>query len=209
MLTPDDIRNPRTKSGYRGVGTLPRSNRVYYQAQAYGGSLSIANHAYRGPCRKDPRDAAQDYCDFVNANRTARRPAALKSAGHKRPQRRSQTVPAEVAAARGVLRDWAAQKKDKQGYIYLIAEVAGLPYGAVKVGYSTNPLRRPAELQTGNPRRLHLVAHKPGTEADEAALHAKYIKQNILQEWFRPTEGLLSEFGITPSASNERSATTT
>lgn len=123
-------------------------------------------------------------------------PAAVKnkSAGHV-GQRNSLPRTAELDHALGVIRDHKAQSAGKQGYVYLIVE--DLPGGALvygKVGYSTNPAARVAELQTGNPRKLRLHLSKPGTEADEATIHAKYAHKNVLQEWFTITKELLLEW---------------
>lgn len=112
----------------------------------------------------------------------------LKTAGHAYDIERTDRDP-EVEAALGVLRDAKAQRDGRQGYVYLITDET-----AYKIGYSVNPQKRVAELQTGNPRVLKLVASMPGTEADEKALHAKYIKHNLLQEWFAPSMEIWDEF---------------
>lgn len=119
-------------------------------------------------------------------------PRATKPAGHKVPKRPKVRVPSDIKAARGMIRDWEAQqRKNAQGYVYCIGDGT-----AVKIGYSVAPAKRVPELQTGNPRILTLLGFIKGTEADERALHRKYRKDNILQEWFRPSPALLSEFGI-------------
>lgn len=106
----------------------------------------------------------------------------------------------EVEAALGVLRDAKGAREGHQGYVYLIIESTqgfdGFRYG--KVGFSTNPKARVAELQCGNPRSLALHCMKKGTPDDEAALHVKYIEFNALQEWFHITKELLLEFDLDP-----------
>lgn len=84
--------------------------------------------------------------------------------------------------------------RKKQQYIYCIAEAEGL-HPLVKIGISDNPEARIGECQTGNGRRLFLLTYFAGTEADEKALHAEFIKDNTLGEWFRPSDELLSKFG--------------
>jgi hypothetical protein len=37
---------------------------------------------------------------------------------------------------------------------------------------------------------------KEGTKVDEARIQQKYIDQNVLQEWFRPSKELLLEFDL-------------
>lgn len=195
-LTVADLRNPKRQSGYDHVSTRgssqTRPKPFYAEVNAGAGKNK---RAYRGPCRASAARAAQDYCDYVNANPTARQPHKNKSAGHKRPQQPKRPVPKEVRDALGVLRDYKAQQAGVQGYVYLITEArdgGGLVYG--KIGYSTNPEKRLAELQTGNPRKLILLYSMKGTEADERRLHAKYAPQNVLQEWFRITKELILEF---------------
>jgi hypothetical protein len=93
-----------------------------------------------------------------------------------------------------MIRDWEAQqRKDVQGYVYCFRETEGAER-YVKVGYSVNPEKRIAEVQTGNPRILEIVGYFPGTEEDERALHKQFGPSNKLQEWFRPTPALLSLF---------------
>lgn len=138
-------------------------------------------------------EAAQDYCDYINGQNVTP-PAALKSPGHIYDIDRHSKDPEEEAAL-GVLRDKRAQRQGKQGYVYLITEAlpgGGLRYA--KIGYSVNPKKRVAELQTGNPRTLVLLYMMPGTEEDERQLHAKYASDNVLQEWFAITPELILEF---------------
>jgi hypothetical protein len=57
--------------------------------------------------------------------------------------------------------------------------------GPIKIGYSTQVGRRVAELQTGSPEELHVVATVPGTKTDEAALHRRFKGQHARGEWYR------------------------
>lgn len=205
MLTPKDIANPKRKSGYDHVQSMvghPRPAKKNFQAQIGGGwSAEARARRWFGPSRLTALEAAQDYCDYVNSG-NAPAPTRLKSPGHKRPQDPRRRVPSDITAARGMIRDWEAQqRKNVQGYVYLIVEVnrgGGLTYG--KVGYSTNPEKRVAELQTANPRPLALLYKMKGTEADEKRLHAKYRSINVLQEWFNLNSGtgksLILEFPV-------------
>lgn len=198
MLTPDDIRNPARASGFDHVnnknrhggyrGQSGRLGHPRYDGEPVGG--------WQGPRRDTAEEAAQDYCDYINGNPATPAKPALKSAGHN-GRRASLPDDPEIEAALGVLRDAKGQAAGKQGFVYCIGETRG---SYVKIGYSTNPQARVAELQTGNPRQLWLMGVKPGTAEDEAALHQKYIKQNVLQEWFRPTKELLSEFDLQEEA---------
>jgi len=195
LIRPADIADVRLKSGYRHVRfenvagrPKPYVAEVRNPQRGKGrGSMSQV-----GPHRATALEAAWDYCNHVNNGGQVPTAKVLKSAGHKYTKA---PVDPQVQAALGVLRDARAQRQGKQGYVYLIVEDlpgGGLRYG--KVGYSVNPPKRVAELQTGNPRKLKLHLMKPGTVADEAALHAKYQKYNVLQEWFLITKELLLEW---------------
>lgn len=192
VLTIEDIRNPSRKSGFAHVSSTGTRSHPLWRAVVSPGRKGASDAKWRGPARRTSEEAAQDYCDYINGQRKAV-VRTLKNAGHP-----TRPVPArneEVEAALGVLRDHRAQRRGTQGYVYLIGEAHDDAL-AVKIGYSTNPEARVGELQAGNPRTLALLAKKPGTEADERALHARYIEHNVLLEWFRPTHELLSEFGI-------------
>lgn len=197
MLSTVDLERPDLQSGYAHVNSARGSKSKTDSWRASRGAGYPGRPKWRGPIRKDPRAAAQDYCDLINSG-AAGTPATptLKSAGHngkRKPIRRDE----EVEYALGVLRDARGERDGKQGYVYLIIEVnpgGGLHYG--KVGFSTNPQARVAELQTGNPRPLALHCITKGTVEDEAALHAKYIAENVLQEWFHITKDLLLEFDL-------------
>ena len=194
-LTIEDIRNPKRRSGFDHVRFNSHDGHARKPYQANGGGRGTATGNPGGPAwfgsrRAAAEEAAQDYCDYVNAQRP-QQPVpsmALRTAGHVYDIEKSERGP-EVEAALGVLRDYKAQRDGRQGYVYLISD--GTAY---KVGYSVNPNKRVAELQTGNPRKLSLLASIPGTEADEKALHQKYISDNLLQEWFAASPELRSEF---------------
>lgn len=113
----------------------------------------------------------------------------LRRAGHrrrKRPQR-----PRRAAGART-----GRISVGKPGYVYCIGEENRSV--AVKVGFSDDATLRIGALQTGNPRKLVILGVIQGTRADERELHARYQNDNVLNEWFRPSEALLSEFNIDP-----------
>jgi hypothetical protein len=192
LITPDDLRNPLVQSGYDHVnsaaaGGVDASTVNYWRAST--GPGKPGKPKWRGPVRSTPIEAAWDYCAKVNSGYIAPT-RKLKSAGHKSQPRAKRSEPAEVVAARGMLRDWEAQQRgDVPGYVYLITD--GTAY---KIGYSTNPAKRVAELQTGNPRVLRLVAKMRGTEADEKALHSKFHYANLVQEWFRPLSCIRQAF---------------
>ena len=54
----------------------------------------------------------------------------------------------------------------------------------IKIGYSTNPVQRLEQLQTGNPFWLYLHAVIEGDMDVEAAWHNKFAKSRVAGEWF-------------------------
>lgn len=193
-LTIEDIRNPKNRSGFNHVQTtgVPGPNGGGGQSK-WRAVAHLVNPRWHGSRRATPEEAAQDYCDYMNG-RNVKPTASLKSAGHKGPSRSTERT-AEEKKLRKRLREIEADRnQDRNGYVYLIGEEGSLH--AVKVGFSYDPETRPNGLQTGNPRRLIVLASMEGSLDDESALHQKFIKDNILQEWFYPTSALLSEFGV-------------
>lgn len=194
MLTVEDLRNPTRKSGFNHVNTAfderpGRSNPHPYQAKKnHGGGHNPSYPKFIGPRRATAEEAAQDYCDYINGSGVT--PAKqLRSAGHT-AKRAPRAVDDEAyEGALGVIRDVEAQRAGRQGYVYCISDGE-----FVKIGYSTNPQARVSELQTGNARPLRLAYYFAGTLQDEADLHQKYIEDNVLQEWFRPSVELVLDF---------------
>lgn len=56
--------------------------------------------------------------------------------------------------------------------------------GPVKIGYSSDPERRLAQLQTGNPRALELRHVIPGDRVLESDFHRRFEPARIRNEWF-------------------------
>lgn len=66
-------------------------------------------------------------------------------------------------------------------FVYLIeAEI-----GVVKVGCSTDPLRRLRGISTHSPCPVRLIAQWPGSLADEAVIHRAFSEYRGHNEWFR------------------------
>lgn len=205
-LTIEDIRNPARPSGFTGVERnryAENSGRAPFRAIRVL-QTKPTQKFWHGPRRTAAEDAAQDYCDYMNGQATPATPA-LKSAGHKRETPRPTASQSVQALRQKLSAALEAERQGRQGYLYLIGECfdGTLPKSghlirnqAVKIGYSDAPDARIAMLQTGNPRLLVLLGTIKGTQENERALHVKYIDDNVLQEWFRPTRELLSEFGL-------------
>lgn len=86
------------------------------------------------------------------------------------------------------------------GFIYAISNSAG----AVKVGWSKNPIRRVAAVQIGSLSKCVLVGKAPGSKAEERAIHDRFASYRIYGEWFRH-EGAVSEFvdALEPAAARQ------
>lgn len=192
MLTIEDIRNPERKSGFNNVDK-PNPDKNYFRARTGHTGAGPKTNCWRGPNRTTPEEAAQDLCNRVNWGIVSVKNVKLNGAGHtgrRDPLERDE----ELEAAYGVIRDKRAQQEGKQGYVYLIG-VEG-DWTGVKIGYSVKPEARVGELQTGNPRKLILLASKEAAEAEEHRIHSRFIQNRLVGEWFRPCEGIMEEFGL-------------
>lgn len=180
---------PKAMRGCGHVGVLPAD----YYSERHQGGQDVCLECYR----EQERDRQRKYREGVT-------PATLKGAGHapapddgkitrlKHPKRQE---------AMRLLREARADEKETAaGYVYCIGE-EGHDF-AVKIGKSAaHPQSRLAGLQTGNPRKLVLLGFIKSKDRHkaEARLHKRFIKANILQEWFRPEPALFSFFNITPA----------
>ena len=190
FLTIEALRNPLRESGFNYVGRAGGAKKKPWRAQRNAGQGYGSPSTFRGPTRATPEEAAQDYCDYANGRSEFIRVVPLKMAGHDYEVDEKDKDP-EYQAALGVLRDRKAQRAGKRGYVYAITDGE-----YIKIGYSVNPKKRVAELQTGNARLLSLLGTIEGTEDDERAMHAKYAHLNVLQEWFLPSHNLIAEFTV-------------
>ncbi len=77
-------------------------------------------------------------------------------------------------------------------YVYFVQAASG---GPIKIGISNDPLGRLAQLQTGHPGALVILAVVPGGRQLELDLHKKFAKHRIHGEWFSPTPELLEIVG--------------
>lgn len=66
-------------------------------------------------------------------------------------------------------------------YLYVIGIDGDRP---VKVGIAVNVPDRLRHLQTGNPRRLHVLAQFPGYRALEELVHGHFASRRMIGEWF-------------------------
>lgn len=80
--------------------------------------------------------------------------------------------------------------KKMKGYIYFIQGQCG---GAIKIGYSLDPVSRLKGLQTGYPDTLVILAMIPGNESIEKGLHKEFDSSRLNGEWFRPDTRLIDK----------------
>lgn len=203
--TIEDIRNPAYKSGYAHVNKTGSAKTARghnggkpFHAQVYAKGERRRNgkaHEWVGPRRATAEEAAQDYCDYINGGQMVPS-AALKTANHPKPVRApSNPSDPELKEARAVLRAAAqARSEERKGYVYLVGESDSPQFLKIGHTYQEPPEARLNGLQTGNPRKLVMWAFMEGTPEDEARLHAKYEKYNVLGEWFHTSAMLMHEF---------------
>ena len=73
----------------------------------------------------------------------------------------------------------------REGFVYVIEAVGR---DLVKIGYSTNPLRRLWHLQNTNPDKLRLLLTIAGPPEMEAQWHLRFLASRERGEWFRFTD---------------------
>ena len=140
-----------------------------------------------------------------SSGKKPRRSLSRSGKPRKRPKRpaRSKISPERARLLKALRElDEKEAREAKQGFVYCVGERGSADY--VKIGFTTGDTAAPRSgLQTGNPRKLVVLAFRPGTLADEKTLHTKYAHRRVREggdEWFRPTKKLLSEFGLTKEA---------
>lgn len=74
--------------------------------------------------------------------------------------------------------------------IYFIQET-GRQVNYIKIGYTRNKAKsRLQTMQTANPSKLKILLTMEGNQAIEKSLHNKFSKDNVIGEWFYPSEEL-------------------
>jgi hypothetical protein len=149
--------------------------------------------------KKGQKPTEEELKKAVQGGAVASPPVLLNTPGHKvrTPRNPDDLTDAEKqlrAAQRAVAKE-RGSREETEGYVYCIAQAAESD-SAVKIGWAEDPDLRLGALQPGNPNELYVVGRVRGFLRDERAMHAKYIDQNILGEWFRPTPELLLEFAV-------------
>ena len=78
--------------------------------------------------------------------------------------------------------------------VYMIQ--AGGNRGPVKIGFGLDPEDRLRNLQTGNHLELRIIRMFDGGEAEESALHARFIDLHIRGEWHSFSMAMLGDVGL-------------
>jgi len=81
----------------------------------------------------------------------------------------------------GVLVDLEIEKIKKEDYVYVFVNKE---YAVCKIGYSNNPIKRLAQIQTGCPFKITRQLMIPGGVEKERELHDKYKGFRLEGEWF-------------------------
>ena len=71
--------------------------------------------------------------------------------------------------------------------VYLIQEAGSQ---SIKIGIAQNVVRRMTSLQTAHPMPLRLLGQCDGGLKLEQALHAEFAADQLLGEWFKPSDRL-------------------
>lgn len=207
-VTIEDIRNEQNVSGFSHVYKACFEPKDNHTGHASGQTRPFQATLFRdkekgsrlyGPRRATAEEAAQDYCDYINGAELPQRPQL------KRPARKNLPKPKPLVddLGKAIREHFKANEQKRQGerewWIYC-CHATGTD--KCKVGYTSDLKKRLGQLQSGCWKELKFVGvYKlpEGTTEDEAKveearLHAKYIKQNVLNEWFHLTPQLLDEF---------------
>lgn len=207
MLTIEDLRNPKLKSGFHHVGGIaaPNSSKAHAvgpPGQKWRAETSPGPNRWRGPVRLDPAAAAQDYCDYINGKEIQYTPR-LPSYSHPTYERREASD--KLKKARAKVRELEKKEfEEKALWVYLAEEAENpdfpelLPNGmvALKIGHSCDPNPRAGGLQTGNPRPLRMLATIPGGPEEEERIQNMFAKYHIIGEWYRRVDEILEFFGV-------------
>ena len=75
----------------------------------------------------------------------------------------------------------------RTGHVYFIVAPKA---GAIKIGFSNDPIGRFADLNTGSPEALVFYGSIPETRQFERGLHRKFRHLRIKGEWFQECDAL-------------------
>jgi hypothetical protein len=125
--------------------------------------------------------------------------------GGKRVMRSTKCTDREAAEARAAAMERQAAFLERDGqttdearwfrgpwtsFVYF-AQAAGEPGSPIKIGTARAPAARLVRLQTGSPKKLHILCAVPGGPSLESALHRAFAKGRLEGEWFAASKRLL------------------
>lgn len=91
-----------------------------------------------------------------------------------------------------IARDDEVDLDSGPGWIYFVVDNR---YRHMKAGWSGNPIKRLADLQTGHPLPLKIIGIIPGSYSYEAAIHRTFHRYRTAGEWYRysPLKSVVDE----------------
>jgi transcriptional regulator with XRE-family HTH domain len=84
--------------------------------------------------------------------------------------------------------EWDAEPVVRLDRVYFVSRAGD---GAIKIGVSRNPASRLAQLRSGSPEQLTLLAVIPGGRKKERELHNRFAEFRIYGEWFAASAELV------------------
>lgn len=114
---------------------------------------------------------------------------------------RSNAIGAFLLPAANAIEDAIAQRDGSSVYFAAAGD-------RIKIGWSRKVASRIAQLQTGNPEPVRLLATMPGGVSKERELHRRFAHARLAGEWFTATPDL-EEFVSALSAGHPTATTTT
>ncbi len=82
---------------------------------------------------------------------------------------------------------------DRHSYVYL----AQAENEQIKIGWSSDVMRRLSELRKYRRQAVHLLACFPGNKPDELALHDRFASLSVGDEWYEDTDGSIAAYVAT------------
>jgi hypothetical protein len=157
---------PGLVARYRHRKLRAQARRLIEEAESRGVAISIVDGEPALSLR--PGEYDEDLVEWLGECRTQVATLLL--------ERRLDRAPAATLAAPA-----------PPGSVYFI-QAGG---GDIKIGFSDNPAKRLAQLQTGQPQRLRLLATIPGDARREREIHARFARHRRQGEWFAPAPEIL------------------
>lgn len=87
----------------------------------------------------------------------------------------------------------AERSRRNKGWIYF---VKARQDGPIKIGWTVDPQKRLAQLQTGSHVRLFILGTIEGSSAGESTLQKRWAQYRIRGEWFEPVPEIIEFVNI-------------